>query len=256
MLSERVWFMASLAQDIKKGNTKKVYLFYGPEAFKRRYYKNLLKDAVTGGNSMNCNLFEGKNIDWQEVYDVSQTFPFLSEKRLVIVENSGKFQTGAGSADESGLLEKILEDLPEQTCLAFFEEAAAKNRKVYKKIASEGAVLECKEDSEEDVLTWLAGGLAREGKKVRRSTLELLVHRVGSDYDRLRMETEKIISYIGDRAVVENADVLAVSCETVESRVFEMTKAMFTHRNVFSITFVISAVLISVTTICPPQKDA
>lgn len=35
--------MASLVQDIKNGNLKSLYLFYGEEAFKRRYYKNLLK---------------------------------------------------------------------------------------------------------------------------------------------------------------------------------------------------------------------
>lgn len=123
-------------------------------------------------------------------------------------------------------MEKILEELPEHTCLAFFEEAAAKNRKVYKIIASRGVAFECKEDNEEDVINWLARGFARDGKKFRRSTLELLIRRVGTDYDRLRMESEKVISYVGDRAVIEDADIIAITCETVESRVFEMTKAM------------------------------
>ena len=218
--------MSSVVQDIKNGNIKSLYLFFGEEAYKRRHYKNLLKEAVTGGNLMNYNAYEGKNIDWQEFYDTTQTLPFFADRRLVVVENSGKFQTGAGSAEPTGYLERAIEELPDSVCLAFFEESAAKNRKIYKTIASRGAVVECGTDSEGDVIQWLAKGFAREGKKFRRSTLELLIRRVGMDYDRLRMESEKIISYVGDRDVIGNEDVLAVSCESVESRVFEMTRAM------------------------------
>lgn len=218
--------MSSIVQEIQSGHLRPVYLFFGEEAYKRRYYKNLLIEAVTGGNFMNYNAFEGKNIDWQEVYDTSQTLPFLANRRLVTVENSGKFQTGSGSAEPTGYLERVLNELPESVCIAFFEENAAKNRKIYKTIASQGAVVECRADTEQEVINWMARGLAKEGKKIRRSTLELLLRRVGTDYDRLRMELEKIISFSGERPVIEDEDVLCVSSETVESKVFEMTKAM------------------------------
>jgi len=220
--------MAALVKDIQNKRIAPVYLFYGEEAFKRRYYKNLLKEALNNGmgQAMNYTVFEGKNINWQEVYDATQTLPFFAEKRLVVVENSGKFQTGAGSAEPSGFLERALEELPQSTCLAFFEEHAAKNRRLFKTISSKGVVCECEPDKEDVVLTWLARGFAREGKKFRKSTLELLIHRVGLDYDMLRMESEKIFAYVGDREVIEDSDVLLITCETVESRVFDMTKAM------------------------------
>ena len=40
--------MMSAAEEIKKGNIANLYLFYGEEAYKRRYYKELLKKAVAG----------------------------------------------------------------------------------------------------------------------------------------------------------------------------------------------------------------
>ena len=220
--------MATLAKEIQNRQIAPMYLFFGEEAFKKRYYKKLLKDALSGdmGMDMNYTAFEGKNIDWQAVYDATQTLPFFAEKRLVVVENSGKFQTGAGSAEPSGLLERAIEELPQTTCLAFFEEHAAKNRKIFKTVSSKGVVFECGPDKEDDVIAWLAKGFAREGKKFRKSTLQLLLQRVGMDYDMLRMESEKIFAFVGDREIIEDADVLAVSCETVESRVFDMTKAM------------------------------
>ena len=224
--------MASLAQDIKNGNIARMYLFYGEEAFKKRHFKELLKQAVSGGNMMNYSAFEGRNIDWQEVYDATQTLPFFASKRLVIVENSGKFKAGKAEDDNDkeeragGLLEKILTELPESTTLAFFEESAAKNKKIYKIISSGGIAAECSADTEEQLVNWLARGFAKEGKKIRRSTLELLIGRCGLEYDKLRTEFEKIVSYAGEKPVIEDSDIVAITAQTTESRIFDMLSAM------------------------------
>lgn len=227
--------MKTAAEEIKNGSIANLYLFYGEEAYKRRYYKELLKKAVAGGNTMNLSEYEGKDIDWQAVYDTSQTLPFFAEKRLLIVENCGRFKAGKNSGEEGetaektgspDLLEKIIGSVPETTCLAFFEENAAKNKRIFKLIAKNGTVCECKADTEEVLINWMARGFAAAGKKVRKSTLELLTGRVGLDYDLLRREVEKLISYVGDREVVEDADVLAISSEMTESRIFDMLQAM------------------------------
>ena len=51
-------FMQVLNQDIKEKNFKKAYLLYGEEAFLKRSYKNRLKEAVAGDDTMNFNYFE------------------------------------------------------------------------------------------------------------------------------------------------------------------------------------------------------
>ena len=225
--------MTSVLSDINNGNIANLYLFYGEEAFKKRNFKELLKKTVVQGNMMNFSGFEGKDIDWQAVYDAVVTMPFFAEKRLVIVENSGQFKAKKGddapkSGDEksSSMMDKILKDLPPSTCLAFFEEGAAKNKKTYKTIAAKGIVEECNADTEEDLINWLARGFSREGKKVRKSTLQLLIGRVGLDYDKLRMEFEKIISYVGERTVIEDTDIREITTETIESRIFDLLNAM------------------------------
>ena len=236
---------------IDENNIANVYLFYGEEAFKRRNYKEKLKKLVAGEGSMNYAAFEGKDIDFSAVYDNVVTMPFFAEKRLVIVENSGKFKaskkaasgdegTGAGAGSEGAvsgkpgvasdkadaMIEKILKDLPESTVLAFFEEEINKTKKIYKTIASRGVVCECAPDNKETLVMWLAKGFAGVHKKVRRSTVELIIDRAGTDYDRLRQEFEKIAAYVGDCDEVTDDDVLAVTSEDIESRIFEMLDAM------------------------------
>ncbi len=226
-----------------KENIANVYLFVGEENYKKRLYREQLRKILTAGNDMNYSYFEGKNIDFGKVYDSVVTLPFFSENRMVVVENSGVFAAKKKGGDseetsveesssvESGgkndqLIEKILTELPKTTCLVFLENSAAKNKRVYKMLATKGSVIECNPDTEAEVIKWLAKGFGQAGKKVRQSAIKLLIDRVGLDYDRLRQEYEKIVSYSGDRAEVCDEDVLAVTMADIESKIFDMLSAM------------------------------
>ena len=53
--------MHRLNEDIKSGQLKKVYLLYGEEAYLRKQYKDRLKAALVGDDTMNYHYFEGKD---------------------------------------------------------------------------------------------------------------------------------------------------------------------------------------------------
>ena len=54
--------MQTLNQDIKNNDFKKVYLLFGEEAFLKKSYKNRLREAITQGDTMNYNSYEGKGM--------------------------------------------------------------------------------------------------------------------------------------------------------------------------------------------------
>ena len=221
-----------------------VYLYYGEENYKKRIYKDKLKNAVVGGNEINYAYFEGAGIDFGAVYDSVVTMPFFADKRLVVVENSGVFKSRRKKKDQEAdeaetaeaadisdsssdaAIQKILDNLPETTCLAFFEDTVDKKKKIYKDIASMGKVVECGKDDEDTVIRWLEKGFEKEGKKAERSALRMLVEQVGTDYDKLRQEYEKLLAYAGDSEVIRRADVEAISSEETESKIFDMLNAM------------------------------
>ena len=53
--------MKTLAQDMKTRQFKPVYLIYGEEAFLKKSYKNRMKEAIAGDDTMNYHYFEGKD---------------------------------------------------------------------------------------------------------------------------------------------------------------------------------------------------
>lgn len=49
--------MQNLTQDMKNNSFKPVYLLYGEEAFLKNSYKNKMKAAIAGDDTMNYNPF-------------------------------------------------------------------------------------------------------------------------------------------------------------------------------------------------------
>ena len=82
-----------LSQHIKSGEFKPVYLIYGPEDYLRKQYRDKMKTAIIGQDTMNYSYFEGKNISVKALIDLGETLPFFSERRLIVVENSGFFSS-------------------------------------------------------------------------------------------------------------------------------------------------------------------
>ena len=80
--------MKILNQHIKSGDFKPVYLIYGTEDYLRKQYRDKMRQAIVGEDTMNYSYFEGKGISVKELIDLGETLPFFSERRLIVVENS------------------------------------------------------------------------------------------------------------------------------------------------------------------------
>ncbi len=84
-----------LNEDVASGTFKPCYLIYGEEAYLRFQNRDKLVKALGGSsNSMNFNRYEGDNISPTEVVDMAETMPFLSDRRVILIENSGFFKKG------------------------------------------------------------------------------------------------------------------------------------------------------------------
>ena len=92
--------MQTINEDIKNGTFKPVYLLYGEEAFLKQSYKKKLRAAISGDDTMNYNYFEGKGLDVNELISLADTMPFFSERRLILIEDSGFFKTSSEALAE------------------------------------------------------------------------------------------------------------------------------------------------------------
>lgn len=212
--------MQTLNQDIKEKSFKKIYLLYGDEPFLVGSYKKKLREAITGGDTMNFNYFEGKNPDVREIISLADTMPFFADRRLILVDGSGFFK----SAQEE--LAAYLPQMPDTTCLVFTESEVDKRNRLYKRVKELGYAAELNKQDTAQLMQWAAGILGRDGRKVSRPVMEYFLERTGDDMENIRMELEKLVCYTMGRDVITKEDVDAVGTVHVTSRVFDMVAAI------------------------------
>lgn len=212
--------MKQINEDIKTGQLKQAYLLYGEEAYLRRQYKDRLKQAMAGEDTMNVHVFEGKDVNVGEVIDLAETLPFLAERRVIIMENTGLFKKG-GEA-----LADYMAQMPESACFVFAEAEVDKRSRLFKAVKNRGSAVEFPMQTEDTLKRWILGILKREGKQISGAALARFLEKTGSDMDNIQKELEKLLCYTLERDAVTEADVDAICTQRISSRIFDMINAL------------------------------
>ena len=212
--------MQRLNQDIKTGQLNHVYLLYGEEAYLRKQYRDRLKDAIIGEDTMNYHYYEGKDISVGEIIDQAETMPFFAERRLIVLENSGLLKGGG---------EQLAEYLsaPARTVYFVFVEAEVDKRgKLYKAIQSKGCAVEFATQDENTLKRWILGMMKKENKKISESALNYLLEKTGTDMENIRKETEKLFCYCLEKDAVTEADIEEICTKRITNHIFDMVSAI------------------------------
>lgn len=212
--------MQRLNEDIKSGQLKRLYLLFGEEAYLRKQYRDRLKSAIIGDDTMNYHYYEGKNISVGEVIDLAETMPFFAERRLIVIENSGLFKSGGEQ------LAEYLSAQAETVYFVFVETEVDKRSKLYKAAQSKGSVVEFGEQDEATLKRWILGMMKKEGKNISQNALQYLLEKTGTDMENIRKETEKLFCYCLDKDAIEIADIEEICVKRLSSHIFDMVSAI------------------------------
>lgn len=212
--------MQRLNQDIKTGQLNHIYLLYGEEAYLRKQYRDRLKEAIIGEDTMNYHYYEGKDISVGEIIDRAETMPFFAERRLIILENSGLLKSGGEQ------LAQYLQAPAETTYLVMVETEVDKRSKLYKTIQSKGCAVEFAIQDESTLKRWVLGMMKKENKRISESALNELLEKTGTDMENIRKETEKLFCYCMDKEVITEADIEEICTKRITNHIFDMVSAI------------------------------
>ncbi len=213
--------MKRLKEDLKSGQLNQVYLLCGEEAYLKKYYKNELRKAlISPDDTMNYAYYEGKGIAVNEVIDLAETLPFFSERRLIIMEDTGLFKSsGAELAD-------YLKEMPDTTFMVFVESEIDKRGKLYKAVQAKGCVVELGKQDGDTLFRWVAGMMKREGKMTSDNVIRYFLSKVGDDMENIQKELEKLFCYTLEKESISKEDVDEICTEQITNRVFDMVNAV------------------------------
>lgn len=213
--------MKSLNEDLKTGQLKQIYLLYGEEDYLKKQYRDKLHQAIVPlEDTMNYAYYEGKGINVREVIDLAETLPFFSERRLIILENSGFFKTASPE------LADYMKELPKTTAMIFVETEVDKRGKLYKAVKDKGRVVELGRQDEGTLLRWVAGHVKREGKQITEQTIRFFLTKVGTDMENIQKELEKLFCYTLEKQEITVGDVEEICTTQITNQVFDMVDAV------------------------------
>lgn len=213
--------MKSLNEDLKTGQFNQIYLFYGEEAYLKRYYKErFVKAMVSEGDTMNYSYFEGKNTNPKAVIDLAETLPFFAERRLIVLENTGFLKNASPE------LVEYIKEIPETTSVIFIEEELDKRGKLYKAIKDKGRIVELKRQDDQTLMKWILGFVKREDKQISEATIRYFLGKVGNDMENIQRELEKLFCYCMHRTDITVADIDAICTTQIENHIFDMVDAV------------------------------
>jgi DNA polymerase-3 subunit delta len=212
--------MKNIKEHIKLNQYKPVYLLYGTEDYLKKLYRDKLKTAILGdGDQMNYTYFEGKGIDTAEVKSVANTMPFFSDRRLILIENSGFFKNQSDLAD-------YMESIPETTHIVFVESEVDKRNRLYKAVKNVGNISEMNAMDEKNLKLWVATLLDKDNKKIAEDTILYLLNKIGSDMENIQNEVEKLICYAYDREIITKEDIDEVCTAQITGKIFLMVDSI------------------------------
>ncbi len=215
--------LEDLNKQIKSGNLLPLYFFYGEEQYllKTKLSAMEKKLIAPGTEAFNSFVFEGKKLDIETIMETVEQFPQMSERKLVVVKNSGFFQN-ANSREYKRLAQAAV-DLPADTCLVFTEDSFDKKKEKNLKFVEEyGGVVEFSYLPINKVELWLDEKLRRAEKMISPKDLSYMVQSCGLSLGKLQIEFDKLINYLGDRNKVTREDLDLIISKTVEYRVYDM----------------------------------
>jgi DNA polymerase-3 subunit delta len=228
------------------------YLLHGNDEFTCREQLKQLRQQ--GDFAYNQDRYTGGEVSLATLTATCNTFPFLSEQRLVVLDGLPKKGRGEDTASstpvsadsagkkrkrkpgkggsetragfEKGLAEAV-PGMPESTVLIVIldEElsasspllkAATEHGKVFHATLPKGAALE----------NWIKKRAQGSGVKITPEAVTMLADFIGNQLRLLANEIDKLATYVGRDNTIEAQHVRLLSAQVQEARIFDLTDAL------------------------------
>jgi DNA polymerase III subunit delta len=202
-------------------------VFAGQETFLMEEELFRLKAKLGDGASMNWatyNAEEGINLD--DILNLCNTLPFLSEKRLIVIRNAHKL-----SEKQTEQILSYLENPSETTTLILALEGEKLDDKLLKKLGSNSSIVRFDPiKNRAERLQWILDRAMMHGKTIEKDAAMLLAEMTGANMWFIATEIEKLCLYAAACTAITIKDVQEMVMRTYEPSIFAFLDALFDRK--------------------------
>ncbi len=212
------------------------YLLHGDDEFSRgeelAALRRRMGDPAMG--ELNTTRFDGRRVTLAELQHTCSTIPFLSDRRLVVVEGLLTHLEQAVSPEQR---RKTLEDLvaylphmPQTTRVVFVEPSSIASQHPLRCLISRNDTLGY--DTEfhlprgRELVQWITRRVQDGGGQITHRATAQLATFVGDNLRLLALEIRKLLSYVDRARPITEEDVQLLVSDVSEAGIFDMVDAI------------------------------
>lgn len=223
-----------LAADLKMGVSASLYVMWGEEEYLIERSLHAIHGLLIAPG---CQDADSYTSDWAAsagdpdmLREMVLTPPFLSKKRLIIIQNSGLFASRSPETPEiSQKYVHLISSIPDFCCLVFVEDKVDKRKKTLIEAANKnGLLVQVDRQSTEVLCKWVGKTLGKEKIRITMEAINSLVDRTEGSMLTLSSEMQKIILYCRNDGISEISikEIDDICIPDIRGSIFQMTDAI------------------------------
>ena len=191
---------------------------------------------------MNTSHLEGKSTSLNDLRSAALAMPFLTERRLVIVEDAVQPFAGRGKEKDREAFLTLLESLPPTTALVLVIPDSRKYRKGafewetlrekhwliswVSEHTEQVMILDCALPTDSEMNQWMRAKAAELGGSLTPAAVSTLVEYVGNNTQRAAQEITKLLTYVNYARPADDDDVRRLTAQDQQASIFDMVDAI------------------------------
>ena len=215
------------------------YILYGQDDFSLSQALEKIKADLGDRETVATNTtnLDGQRLTLGELRNKCDTAPFLSSRRLVIVEGllgrfeikqsrtrTGKGKSGNGLGEWEGL-DSYIQQMPDTTVLVLVDGEVKNNNSLLKKLSPLAEVRTFALLRGKDLKAWMRQRVKQEGGDISPQAVNLLAELIGGDLWAMDGEIQKLSLYSQERPISEDDVRKLVTC-IQEANIFALVDAV------------------------------
>ncbi|MCQ2506032.1 MAG: DNA polymerase III subunit delta [Lachnospiraceae bacterium] len=213
--------MKTINQHIKNNTFVRVYILYGKEEYLKNQFKNRLLNALLpDSRDMNLTVFSDEQVELETIVSETEMFPFMADHRVVLLDDVDII-----AKDDKAVL-AAFNNIPDTAVIILLSKKYTK-ASVMVKGANDNIYAACFDNvTESERQKYILSKLSKENIKITEDNMSRLLSVTGDDFYNINNETEKLISYLGDRDVVTEKDIITICSPRIEDKIFDAIDAI------------------------------
>lgn len=206
-----------------------IYLVYGStKPLVEDKVDNIVQQFFATPDDFNFSRYDLQETPFEAIAEDAMTLPFLSDQKVIVVNNSFIFTGEKVKTAHEIDLEKVVTflekfDGPNIVIFKILQDKLDERKKIVKRIKKMHSVEKIEPLDETGMKQLIKQSFNQQFKDIKADALDEMIHLTGLNYSNVVKEMDKLILFVGDNPIITKNDVSDVVSRSLEQNVFLLT---------------------------------